>query len=758
MAKAKPKDPTILQKPVILAKNGVQQIFDCFRYGTTDLKMLLQHEVDIIYECRICRSLFRGLPNFIDHKKSYCTDRISIAKDLSSSNPNKDVQNIFRKVSEEMPQLELEVSEGAEPKAKTAEDAQRSNVSRDSEPPPKTDCMLVFKPIQSTSKAVYQHLMKPKSSDLRERILTAKQKMTSPNKSPPTRITTVIGSGPLDTSGLIEEISARRAAHSGVVVVQPESPDKKYDTRSVAKTEIKTIKTIFKPKGVVKSKQDVKKKVLGNKNNTSRAKSFAATRIQNLKPFSGPNPNHPMCVLCKKICKNRTSLAWHMRVHSKHLYKCTTCSYFNYSPEYLKQHLRVRHDATDAEIQQVLSNRITTNKELDIKSDKEVAAYTILVKESHKVAQTSPTTSPKAETKTEEEKSGDLKVKDEPRDKKDERITEQTGDSATGSKTSPSLQLHKCSMCEKTFASRRNLARHEKQHTNQGSDKEEDAETKQDSKVMKSVSSKILETRKAQAAVEALIDAKAMKCQKCNKRLFNIYSLRHHVRNHFGYNSYKCKFCAFKTTDYSNLKRHLARKHAKKFHSAEHIKSAIRSMKSGVWLSYSGSNSSLNKTGTSETTTASSSEVKKESPSSQPMQTTSTSPAASSTKSSPGSSPRTLIRLERIPVAAKTDKVEPPSKSGSGYVNPVKMAAIAMIINEKLLRCLRCKKQFDNIQLLKKHAARHLGYNTFKCKFCAFVSHSYSWFKRHLTQNHSRKIKTEEQLSKLMSEMRAVQY
>lgn len=68
----KQQDLSVLRKPILTALAGFLEAKRAYDNGTEEVRRLLSRECDVIYECKVCRNIFRSLTNFISHKRVYC--------------------------------------------------------------------------------------------------------------------------------------------------------------------------------------------------------------------------------------------------------------------------------------------------------------------------------------------------------------------------------------------------------------------------------------------------------------------------------------------------------------------------------------------------------------------------------------------------------------------------------------------------------------------------------------------------------------
>ncbi|XP_053693888.1 uncharacterized protein LOC128741811 isoform X2 [Sabethes cyaneus] len=92
-------DLSLLRKPILTAVTGFLEAHRAYEAGTDEIRRLLAGECDLMYECRVCRNVFRCLTNFISHKRVYCRELFNAAQNFHFQNDgfmDQDITTIFQ--------------------------------------------------------------------------------------------------------------------------------------------------------------------------------------------------------------------------------------------------------------------------------------------------------------------------------------------------------------------------------------------------------------------------------------------------------------------------------------------------------------------------------------------------------------------------------------------------------------------------------------------------------------------------------------
>lgn len=68
------KDLSLIRHSLEAGGKLIHQVINGLKHGTSEVQQLILQQSDVILECRVCRNLFRSLPNYLDHKRIYCQE------------------------------------------------------------------------------------------------------------------------------------------------------------------------------------------------------------------------------------------------------------------------------------------------------------------------------------------------------------------------------------------------------------------------------------------------------------------------------------------------------------------------------------------------------------------------------------------------------------------------------------------------------------------------------------------------------------
>ena len=68
-------DLSQLKSPIRTSLSGTKQVIHALECGTGEVKEYLLEEINLMYECKTCFSVFRSIANLVAHKRTFCKSK-----------------------------------------------------------------------------------------------------------------------------------------------------------------------------------------------------------------------------------------------------------------------------------------------------------------------------------------------------------------------------------------------------------------------------------------------------------------------------------------------------------------------------------------------------------------------------------------------------------------------------------------------------------------------------------------------------------
>ncbi|XP_059703210.1 zinc finger protein 800 isoform X3 [Haemorhous mexicanus] len=430
-----PGDPPLLQQPLQTSKSGIQQIIECFRSGTKQLKHILLRDVDTIFECKLCRSLFRGLPNLITHKKFYCPpslqmdDNLPDTKDKQSQAINDLLEAIYPRVD-------------------------------------KQEYIITLEPIETNQNAVFQYVSRTDSPDENtEGSHTPDQAPVQIQEPSTEQPKSVSAPAPVPAGDTVELPPADPVTNKNTPEEQPPANElkgtnhsnEKKNAPSAQKNKVK--QDPENPKST--SKSTCKSTTKSTPKSTNASAAGGQQKAKKPKLSAGFDFKQLYCKLCKRQFTSKQNLTKHIELHTDgnniyvKYYRCPLCSYETRRKRDVIRHITVVHKKSPRYL-----GKITAS--LEIRAIKKPIDLVL-----NKVTKRG---SQKDETKQIGSKQD---VTSNSPNKKYEGA-----DVGIEVKVTKNFSLHRCNKCGKAFARKAFLEHHKKTHKANVSHSPEESKTK----------------------------------------------------------------------------------------------------------------------------------------------------------------------------------------------------------------------------------------------------------------------------------------
>ncbi|KAK4883506.1 hypothetical protein RN001_006825 [Aquatica leii] len=333
-------DLSHVQKPIDTSIFGLREVLTLFKTATEEVQNYVTYECDIMYECRICRTIFRSLANFVLHKRKYCRELYG-RKKYAFSNESLGDTTIYIVSDEE--------EKGVQAKEQSVNGEKVHDLLPNDVKDTDNDDVKI-KNKRSLCTILPRLIDKQESALITEECL----KDTSGETKP---FTTEV-----KNNIILQSICDSK---SGVFQTRLESNDQEFD---YMRTEVMEIHNVL----------ENNEAVIGNDGKIVRS-DYAKDSV--LK-------NNLTCTKCDEIFSTKKTLRCHVKYRhnsSRQLYKCTDCSDTFANTWGVFRHLYKAHRKTPAQVKklrsQICNNLISRSEHLDIKNNEEFGDKVIGVQE-----------------------------------------------------------------------------------------------------------------------------------------------------------------------------------------------------------------------------------------------------------------------------------------------------------------------------------------------------------------------------------------
>uniref|UniRef100_A0A8D8WF20 Zinc finger protein 800 n=1 Tax=Cacopsylla melanoneura TaxID=428564 RepID=A0A8D8WF20_9HEMI len=298
-------DESIMNIAMASTANDLVHVSELLNSGTKEIQDVLKLECALIYECKVCRGLFRSIINFVIHKRKYCVTKFSTLNHENLSSKLQQVESLFKTT--------LSSSNNAE--------SGQGKPMRTIQPPTLSSFYqsLISKTLGSVSpdgKSLPSDILKMQSATV---VL---DKLENTFFTKPSSNTTDHSNSEL--SSLINDSSTAVLREDGTIATNIQSLGQLYQN---------------------------------NFNSCSSATNSSQPNDQSQQPSSRLS-----CSLCKYTCEIRSSLYHHLQ--SKHFtwYKCDECLKSYNSLRIVLRHLNEVHHISRTRVEQRYKKKVLANK------------------------------------------------------------------------------------------------------------------------------------------------------------------------------------------------------------------------------------------------------------------------------------------------------------------------------------------------------------------------------------------------------------